>query len=90
MPRYFFHISDGRRTYPDPSGVTLPSFEAARAHAHQDARALSESWMALSQAEWRLMVADESGAHLLSIALSQATTPEDQPRFGHSEMLTAA
>jgi hypothetical protein len=90
MPRYFFHISDGRRTYPDPLGIALPSLEAAKAHARQDAQALSESWMALSQADWRLMVADESGAELLSIALSQAARPEAQPGFGHSEMLTAA
>jgi hypothetical protein len=42
MPRYFFHISDGRRTYPDPLGIALPSLEAAKAHARQDAQALSE------------------------------------------------
>jgi len=89
MPRYFFHISDGRRTYPDPWGVALPSLEAARAHARQDAQALSESWMALSQAEWRLTVADESGAQLLSIALSRAARADAQSRVG-SMMLTAA
>ncbi|WP_425487884.1 DUF6894 family protein [Microvirga lupini] len=30
MPRYFFHISDGRRTYPDPLGVALPSLRPQR------------------------------------------------------------
>ena len=90
MLRYFFHISDGRRTYPDPLGVVLPSLAAARAHAFLDAQSLSESWMALSQADWRLVVADEGGAHLLSIALSQAAKPENQPRLGCPDMLTAA
>lgn len=82
MPRYFFHISDGRHTYPDPLGIALPSLKAARAHARQDARGLSESWMALSRAEWRLTVADESGTQLLSIALPQGGRPEAQATMG--------
>jgi hypothetical protein len=89
MPRYFFHLSDGRRTYPDPVGVDLDSLEAARQYAHQDARSLLESWMARSSAPWRMIVVDESGSTVLSLALHEAAVSEANPLFSSQDDLAA-
>ncbi len=40
MPRYFFHFSDGKRQFTDPSGQELSGMVAARAYATKHAREL--------------------------------------------------
>ncbi len=89
MPRYFFHVCDGRRTLPDPLGCELPDLEAARRHAREDARMLLESWMARSRAPWRVLVADETGHTLLTVALPEAAVSEAHPLFGNPDDLAA-
>ncbi len=89
MPRYLFNLTDRRLTYPDPVGMDLDSLDAARRHAHQDARALLESWMVKSSAPWRMIVTDENGTTLLTIALPEAAVSEALPLFGGSDDLAA-
>jgi hypothetical protein len=73
MQRYYFNLSDGRRSYPDPMGVELDGPDAARMHALEDAWALLESWMARSVVPWQLEVYDSNGAHAFSISLAEAS-----------------
>ncbi|HEV2559273.1 MAG TPA: hypothetical protein VGU45_11650 [Microvirga sp.] len=81
MPRYFFHVTDERRVYRDPTGSELPDHGAARRHALKDARALLESWMARSRVPWRIDVADESARPVLSVRVAEAAVSEAVPLF---------
>ena len=81
MPRYYFHVADGRRVYRDPVGVELVGIEAAREHALRDARTLLESWMARSLKPWRIVVADDVGATSFVVSLVEATVSEAIPLF---------
>ncbi|MXQ13594.1 DUF6894 family protein [Microvirga makkahensis] len=85
MQRYYFHITDGRRLYLDPTGFTLSCPAAARRHAIEDARCLLESWMARSTLPWRLEVHDSSGTLVCSVSLAEAAVSEARPLF-HDEV----
>lgn len=72
MPRYFFHIDEGRR-HSDTSGVELADLEAARREALKIIgelmidNAMGGIW---SGREWVMTVADEAGRELFTIRLS--------------------
>jgi hypothetical protein len=85
MQNYYFNITDGRRLYPDPTGVALAGPEAARRHALEDARTLLESWMVRSTLPWRIEVHDRLGTIVCSIALANAAVSEVRPLF-HEEV----
>jgi hypothetical protein len=78
MQRYYFNLSDGRRWYPDPTGVELDGPDAARQHALHDARSLLESWMARSALPWRLVVHDSVGTVVCSLNLAELATLDGQ------------
>ncbi|WP_425374078.1 DUF6894 family protein [Microvirga calopogonii] len=85
MQRYYFHLTDGRRLYPDPTGHILAGPVAARQHALEDARSLLESWMVRSTSPWRVEVHDGLGIVVCSIALADASVSEARPLF-HEEV----
>ncbi|MCB5173978.1 MULTISPECIES: DUF6894 family protein [Microvirga] len=87
MQRYFFDITDGKRSYPDPLGIELPGPIAARQHALDDARALLESWMVRSALPWRIEVHDASGAVICVVRLAEAAVSEAKPLFCDDEEL---
>jgi hypothetical protein len=89
MPRFFFNVTDGHRTYPDPLGCELAGPEEARRHALDDARMLLESWMVRSSAPWRVLVADEEGRTILALSLPDAAVSEAHPLFGGPDDLAA-
>jgi len=89
MQKYYFNITDGRRSYPDPVGVRLDSPAAARQHAIVDARALLESWMARSVLPWRLQVYDDTGAIVCCMPLADAAVSEAWPLFHDEEEFIA-
>jgi hypothetical protein len=65
MPRYFFHLSFGRRLVPDEEGVELPNRSAARDEALAVVRELANPEVGGSAkrwASWFLQVADDEGA----------------------------
>lgn len=71
MPRYFFHVHDGR-DLPDEDGVTLSGIEDARAKAiTAAAEALKDLgprfW---GHPDWRMRVTDEQGAIVCELRLS--------------------
>jgi hypothetical protein len=40
MPRFYFHIRDGRKLIPDEEGLGLPNFSTAKREAVRSAREL--------------------------------------------------
>jgi hypothetical protein len=64
MPRYFFHLTFGRRTVPDEEGVELPNRTAAREEALAVVRDLANPELRGNPrrwASWFLEVADATG-----------------------------
>jgi hypothetical protein len=64
MPRYFFHLSFGRRAVPDEEGVELPNRMAARDEALAAVRDLADPKIGGSSrrwASWFLEIADDEG-----------------------------
>src|SRR5262249_17325289 len=64
MPRYFFHLSFGRRAVPDEEGVELPNRMAARDEALAAVRDLADPKIGGSSrrwASWFLEIADDKG-----------------------------
>lgn len=76
MPRYFFHVQDGR-DYPDLQGTELLDLKAARNEAVRFAAALLRDhadtfW---ASGEWKLRVTDDSDLtlfELLFVAIESA------------------
>ncbi|MGY2047941.1 DUF6894 family protein [Methylobacterium sp. JK268] len=72
MPRYFFHIDEGRH-HIDTDGVELADLEAARREALKVIgelmidNAVGEIW---SGREWLMRVADDTGQELFTVRLS--------------------
>jgi hypothetical protein len=68
MPRYFFHINDGK-DIPDTEGVELPGLAEAREQAITSAGEMirhtgSVVW---SGAEWSMHVTDEAGRSVFTL-----------------------
>jgi hypothetical protein len=64
MPRYFFHLSFGRRLVADEEGVELPNRSAARDEALAVVRELANPEVggnARRWASWFLQVVDDEG-----------------------------
>ncbi len=71
MPRFHFHIFDGREQR-DDDGTELPDFEAARVEAIRCAGEILKDQahhIALGE-EWRMDVTDETGLILLRLDFS--------------------
>jgi hypothetical protein len=70
VPRYFFHISDGRRVLTDDTGREFSGLRAARVHA---VNALRDAKAALCERElrdltgWNMRVTDEHGRTVFSL-----------------------
>jgi hypothetical protein len=68
MPRYFFHLPDGR-TVPDDVGEEFGSPETAREHAVAVARELSSGEVSDLLAGRHIAVRDERGVVIFKISL---------------------
>jgi hypothetical protein len=73
VPRYFFHIRDGR-DYPDDEGTELPDLAAVRTEALKasgemlrDSKGRAEFW---SGDDWTMNVTDEAGQPVLTLRFS--------------------
>ena len=67
MPRYFFHVLDGRALL-DREGTELPNLASARSEAVRTAgEILSEMDGSWTGTAWRMSVADEEGIVLLTL-----------------------
>ncbi len=76
MPRFYFHVHDGRDV-PDPYGVELPDQEAARREAIRAAGEMLRDWSGKLPigSEWRMNVTDGAGHPVLTLRF---TTEEHQ------------
>jgi len=81
MPRYFFHVIDGRDII-DNEGSELADLKKSRAEAIQLAGAIlrDEGDTFWNGQEWHMDVTDASGLSVLKLRFSaqdQGTTPEE-------------
>jgi Domain of unknown function (DUF6894) len=63
MARYFFHFSDGKRTFTDTTGVDLAGIAPARQHAGEQIRDMrcATPERALDWSGWKMVIADADG-----------------------------
>jgi hypothetical protein len=67
MPRYYFHVKDGK-SYPDLQGTVLDDLEAAKVEAVRfGGDILSHAVKAWSGEEWTMEVADPGGSVLFAL-----------------------
>jgi hypothetical protein len=79
VPLYFFPIVLRCQRIPDEEGTELPSLDAARLEALQDARGLMSSAILDGRdisGGGRIEVLDENGQLLLTIPFAEAITPD--------------
>jgi len=70
MPRYFFHFSDGKRTFTDSIGVELTSIAAARTQAGQQIREMRDGMSEQGISDWsiwKMTVVDLGGKTVFEI-----------------------
>jgi hypothetical protein len=78
MPRYYFHFSDGKRTFTDSIGVELTGIAAARSQVTAQIRemrgTLSERTLQ-DWSGWTITVADAKGKTLFEIGFDLNPRP---------------
>ncbi len=89
MPRYFFHFTDGRRTFTDVVGVELSGVAAMRQYAAEELRRLRsvmpdeklQNWLG-----WKIIAVDSVGNTIYEVGFDVTlNNPEvRQPNFAHS------
>jgi hypothetical protein len=70
LPQYFFHFSDGKRTFTDAKGVELSGIAAARSHAGvqvREMRAAMSAQSVLDWSGWKMTVVDRGGKTIFEI-----------------------
>ena len=78
MARYHFDVVTARETIRDPEGTELPSIEAARSEAIEDARQLMATAMLSGRdiSTRRIEIMNDLGVLLLVIPFAEAYTSE--------------
>jgi hypothetical protein len=78
MPRYYFHFSDGKRTFTDSIGVELTGITAARSQVTAQIRemrgALSEHTLK-DWSGWTMTAVDSKGKTVLEIGFDLSPRP---------------
>lgn len=81
MPKFYFHFSDGHRTFSDRDGVDLTGLGALRREAVRQIRDMKaaqlESGTHGSWPDWTVTAVDASGAPVLHMAFD--LTPKSLP-----------
>ena len=70
MPRFYFHFSDGKRTFSDDIGQELGGLAAARQHAVRQVRELKAAMCdphIQDLSGWTMTVADRQGRNVFEI-----------------------
>ncbi|MGA8934126.1 MAG: hypothetical protein WB522_07650 [Pseudolabrys sp.] len=82
MPRYFFHFTDGRRTFTDVAGVELSGVAAMRQYAAEEIRRLRsampdvkvQNWL-----DWKIIAVDSVGNTVYEVGFD--FTPLNSPEL---------
>ena len=70
MPRYYFHLTDGKHACSDADGLDLPDDEAALTEAKLEAWDLrNDPGDRCDWAEWIIQVFDEKGRSVISLPI---------------------
>jgi hypothetical protein len=75
MPRFFFNLTDGNRTFDDPEGTELSDIASARDEATLSAREILNlrSKPGLPKwSSWRICVVNEEGGQVYCLSISDA------------------
>ena len=74
MPRWYFHIHDGKEATLDQEGTELPDLVTAHEEALIAARELMSGGLhhGTDWSRWRFEIADETGAPILMVLFSEA------------------
>ena len=74
MPRWYFHIHDGKEATLDQEGTDLPDLITAHEEALIVARELMSNGPrdGRDRSRWRFEIADETGAPILMVLFSEA------------------
>ncbi len=80
MSRYFFHFSDGKRTFTDNTGTELAGLGDARKHAVSQVRELKgaiseqkiQNWVG-----WKMIVVDANGKTVLNVGFDLTPRPSN-------------
>jgi hypothetical protein len=85
MPRYFFHVIDGRDII-DKEGTVLPGLREARAEAIRTAGSIlcDEGDQFWNGTEWQMNVTDASGQSVLKLRFSaddQGIAPDEDRKI---------
>jgi hypothetical protein len=78
MPRYYFHFSDGKRTFTDTTGAEFNGIADARSQATEqirDMRATLPKGRLQDWAGWTMAVVDAKGKTLLEIGFDLIPRP---------------
>jgi hypothetical protein len=72
MPRYFFHLTDGKETVNNPEGMDLPGTAAAREEAMVLARDLKHGKVmpGRSWSGWMVSVVDQHGHEVEAVPIA--------------------
>jgi hypothetical protein len=89
MPRYFFHLNDGRRIISDPEGTELADDAVARDHASQVVRELTRN-REESTSLWRLAVRDGHGTLRFELLFASVDEPASRLPRGISWTIEGA
>ena len=76
MPRYFFHVRDGARSFDDREGEFLSGVAAAEAKAAQIARELAADEEAYRR--YRVVVTDDTGNEIATRMIALACPANSQ------------
>ena len=78
MPRYYFHFSDGKRTFTDSTGIELTGIAAARSQVTAQMRDMQSGLSEHTLQEWSgwtMIVVDEKGKTVLEVGFGFDLTP---------------
>jgi hypothetical protein len=78
MPRYYFHFSDGKRTFTDSTGIKLTGIAAARSQATAQIRDMLSALSGRTLQDWsgwKVIVYDTNGKTVFEIGFDLTTGP---------------
>ena len=77
MPRYYFHLTDGKQVVKSHEGLELPGNAAAREEAVRLARELKQETVSPGRKwdDWFVTIVDQHGKQVDSVPI--AAVPED-------------
>jgi hypothetical protein len=78
MPRYYFHFSDGKRTFTDSTGIELTGIAAARSQVTAQMRNMQSGLSKRTLQDWsgwKMIVVDEKGKTVLEVGFGFDLTP---------------